>query len=92
MINNSFIVIVAHLFWIRLPPVVSTNMDDKLDRVLEGQAKLQEHLANINTTLLSLPQGLAAALADSNNNKKQEEDNMEHSEEVEHGDNIPLQG
>ena len=67
-------------------------MDDKLDRVLEGQAKLQEQLGNINTTLLSLPQGFAAAMADSNNNKKQEEDNMEHSEEVEHGDNIPLQG
>ena len=77
---------------VHLPPAVSTNMDDKLDRVLEGQAKLHEQLGNINTTLLSLPQGFATALADTKSDKKQEQDNMESSEEVENGDNIPLQG
>ena len=70
-------------------------MEAKIDSLLEAQANLDEKLVVINTTLLSLPQCFAAALADNKNDKIQVENNTESTEEVNEevvNDNIPHQG
>ena len=72
--------------------VVFSNMDEKLDRLIESNTNLQEQMQIMNSTLLSLPQGLATAIKDNNNAKEKEDNYTRNTEEVEKVDNIPLQG
>ena len=67
-------------------------MDEKLDRLIESNTNLQEQMQIMNSTLLSLPQGLATAIKDNNNAKEKEDNYTRNTEEVEKVDNIPLQG
>ena len=65
---------------------------EKLDRILEGQANIDGQLQIINASLLSLPQGIAEALADNKNNNKSEDNTTDSTVEVENVDNIPNPG
>ena len=65
---------------------------DKLDRVLEAQANIEDQLQVINATLLSLPQGIAEAFADRKNDKKDEDNSTDNRVEVGNEDNNPYQG